>query len=133
MPLPTTAPVLRMFSIGRTRPARFGRTRHTGRRRIRRCCRGAGSYLAFIERSQRVSQCPNQCGSRMHASRKSAQRSSTSSRIKRDPWGWLCERSGSRGRKLKSARRTSPTTCAALSGYPENMPQREPEEPQGVA
>ena len=81
------------FWTGRTRRATSGRTRPTARRRTKRCSRGMGSCRASIARSRRAGQCLSACVSPTRRNPKSAARSSTCLRIRKDRWASSCARS----------------------------------------
>ena len=76
-----------------TKKRTSGRTRPTARRRTKRCSRGMGSCRASIARSRRAGQCLSACVSPTRRNPKSAARSSTCLRIRKDRWASSCARS----------------------------------------
>jgi IS5 family transposase len=65
----------------------------TGRRRTKRCSRGAGWCRTSIARSRQAGRCLSACVSPTRRNPKSAARSSTCSRIRKDQWASSCARS----------------------------------------
>ena len=82
---------------------------------------------ASMSRSRRASRCRLPRASPTAASRRCAQRSNTSSRIRKACSASRSAPSASRGRERGSASPTSPTTCAASSGSNEKRPSRPPD------